>query len=145
MPDFKRKTAVMPEFPPTPSTTSLAEELDEVGDLQCRTLARLLEQSDSLDQKTTWACNEIVQLNHVQGQLITANNNHAEKIDAIERRELSYKSAIGAYIKTTAIFVSGLSAIIAGIIGFGVTWFFNQQKEQNARPGNPVELARPTH
>jgi hypothetical protein len=62
MPDFKRKTAIMPEFPPTPSTTSLAEELDEVGDLQCRTLARLLEQSDSLDQKTTWACNEIVQM-----------------------------------------------------------------------------------
>jgi hypothetical protein len=120
--DFKRKTAVMPDFPPTPSTISLSQELDEVGDLQCRTLARLLEQSDTLDQKTTWACNEIVQINHTQSQLITANNNHAEKIDAMERRELSYKSEMGAYIRYTLLLASALWAVIL----IGINYLFGK-------------------
>lgn len=135
----------MPDFKPTPSTKSLAEELDEIGDLQCRTLAMILEQGDLTAQRTDWACNEIVQLNHIQGQLINANNNHAEKLDGLERREISYKSAIGAYIKTTAIVVTSISSII----GFGAacvaTYFFNKQKEPNARPRNPVEMAQPAN
>lgn len=112
MPDFKRKTAAMPHFELSESTALLSEQLDVQGRLEDRVLAQILRHNDSLEKKIDWSMGEIMEINHIQSQLIHASGEHEKKIDSLERREENYKIEVGAYVRFLVVVCTCVSFVL---------------------------------
>jgi hypothetical protein len=117
---FKRKTAKMPNFQLSESTELLSEQLVAQGRLEDRVLAQILEHNDSLEKKIDWSMGEIMEMNHVQSQLIKVSGEHEKKIDGLEKREENYKIEVAAYIR----FLVVICTFISFVITIALTYFF---------------------
>ncbi len=109
MHDFKRKTAVMPDLRPSASTATVLSQLDEKkDDLGYRALSSILALSDRLEKTTDWLMSEVVDLSHVQNQLVEASLEHDKEIQGIKSRESTYR---------TEMRVGGLALFVVWTVG----------------------------